>query len=74
MAKTLMLGKTEGRRRKGPQRMRWSGSIIDSVDLSLRKLREMVKYGEIWCAAIHGAAKSRTQMNNNNIHFIIKCL
>ena len=68
-----MLGKTEGRRRKGRQRMRWLGSIVDSTDLSLRKLREMVKDGEIWCAAIHGVAKSRTQMNNN-IRFIIKCL
>ena len=69
-----MLGKTEGRRRKGRQRVRWLGSIVDSTDLSLRKLREMVKDGEICCAAIHGVAKSQTQMNNNNIHFIIKCL
>ena len=68
-----MLGKTEGRRRKGQQRMRWLISIIDSVDTRLSKLQERVKDREIWCAAIHGITKSQTQVNNN-IHSIIKCL
>ena len=55
-----MLGKTEGRRRRGQQRMRWLAGIISSLDVSLSKLREMVKDGEAWCVAVHGATKSRT--------------
>ena len=59
-----MLEKTEGRRRRGQQRMRWLDSIIDSMDMSLSKFRERVKYREAWHAAGHGAAKSQTQVRD----------
>jgi len=63
--KTLMLGKIEGRRRRGQQRMRWLDDITDSMDMSLNKLQDIVKNREAWHIAVHGVTKSQMRLNKN---------
>ena len=64
LEKTLMLGKIEGRRKRGQQGMRWLDGIIDSTDMNLSKFWEIVKGGEAWCTAVHGVSKSWTQFSD----------